>query len=371
MSEARVNNLSNESNSGGPTISGITTFSSPYFFVPPVGNTAERPDNPQLGDLRFNTDRGGLEYFRGDLIGWAEVEATNEELDGGTRGLILGGGTPSQSDVIDYHNLSSPGTFADFGNLFSGRYGCSATSSRSRAVLFGGYGSNNDTVDYITIASLGNSTDALNLSVNHKYGAAFGNGTRACIAGSYYPAQINTISYVDIATLVNSSDFGDLSEKRGIMEAANSTTRGIIGGGYNDSNSPTLTIDYVNTASTGNAIDFGDLIGSTGQSGGACCNAVRGLWGGSYSNTIGYITMATLGNAQDFGDAVNAWGHRPGMSSSTRGMWGGGKSGTSPYPNNTDVDYVEIATTGNAKDFGDLSVARHGGGGTSNGHGGL
>ena len=111
------------------------------------------------------------------------------------------------------------------------------------------------------------------------------------------------------------------------------------------------------------------MIGSTGQSGGACCNAVRGLWGGSYSNTIGYITMATLGNAQDFGDAVNAWGHRPGMSSSTRGMWGGGKG---PAGNlKTDVDYVEIATTGNAKDFGDLSEARSAGGGTSNGHGGL
>ena len=62
MSEIRVNNLSNESNSGGPTISGITTFSSPYFFVPPAGNTAERPDNPEKGSLRFNTDTAHLEY---------------------------------------------------------------------------------------------------------------------------------------------------------------------------------------------------------------------------------------------------------------------------------------------------------------------
>jgi len=370
MSEARVNNLSNESNSGGPTISGITTFSSPYFFVPPVGNTAERPDNPQLGDLRFNTDRGGLEYFRGDTIGWAEVEATNEELDGGTRGLILGGGTPSESDVIDYHNLSSPGTFADFGNLFSGRYGLASTSSRVRAVCFGGYGSNNDTVDYITMASLGNSVDALNLPVNHKYPAAWSNGTRGCVAGSYYPAQINTISYVDIATLGSSADFGDLTEARGIMKAANSTTRGIIGGGFNDSDAPSLTIDYVNTASTGNALDFGDCISATNQANGCPSNAVRALFGGAYNNAIGYITMATLGNALDFGDNVTAYGHRPGMSSSTRGLWGGGKGG-SPAASQTAVDYVEIMSTGNGKDFGDLSVARQAGGGTSNGHGGL
>ena len=55
MSEARITNLSNESNTGGPTISGITTFSGTNYFVPPVGNTAQRPENPQKGAIRFNT----------------------------------------------------------------------------------------------------------------------------------------------------------------------------------------------------------------------------------------------------------------------------------------------------------------------------
>ena len=126
-----------------------------------------------------------------------------------------------------------------------------------------------------------------------------------------------------------------------------------------------------NVISTGNAADFGDMISYTGQSGGGCESSTRGLWSGSYSNTIGFITIATLGNAADFGDTVNPWGHRPAVSSPTRGMWCGGRSPSSPYPSNTDVDYVEIATLGNAKDFGDLSEARHAGGGTSNGHGGL
>ena len=152
--------------------------------------------------------------------------------------------------------------------------------------------------------------------------------------------------------------------------------RAVIPGGYNPAGSPNAakslnTIEYISIQTTGNALDFGDMISYTGQSGGATCNATRALWGGSYNTAIGYITMATLGNAQDFGDAVNAWGHRPAMSSSTRGMWGGGKGPASPYPVKTEVDYVEIATTGNAKDFGDLSEARSAGGGTSNGHGGL
>jgi hypothetical protein len=38
--------------------------------------------------------------------------------------------------------------------------------------------------------------------------------------------------------------------------------------------------------------------------------------------------------------------------------------------NNT-IDYVEIATTGNATDFGDLTVGRGSAASASNGHGGL
>ena len=64
MSEVRVNNLSNENNTGGPTISGITTFSGTHFFVPPQGDTASRPTNCPPGSLRFNTDSAHLEYYR-------------------------------------------------------------------------------------------------------------------------------------------------------------------------------------------------------------------------------------------------------------------------------------------------------------------
>ena len=92
MSEIRVNNLSNESLSGGPTISGITTFSSPYLFTPPVGDTASRPQSCPPGSLRFNTDSAKLEYYRGNTIGWVEVEA---ELT-----APLGGGTGSNLSLI-------------------------------------------------------------------------------------------------------------------------------------------------------------------------------------------------------------------------------------------------------------------------------
>ena len=92
MSEIRVNNLSNESSTGGPTISGITTFSGTNFFVPPVGSTVQRPENPQKGEIRFNTDTKHLEYYKGDTIGWEQIVRTSPNLGGGTGSNVgLGG----------------------------------------------------------------------------------------------------------------------------------------------------------------------------------------------------------------------------------------------------------------------------------------
>ena len=48
---------------------------------------------------------------------------------------------------------------------------------------------------------------------------------------------------------------------------------------------------------------------------------------------------------------------------------GGGNS--SPYVAVNTVDYVQIMTTGNAVDFGDLTIAQYSGTACSNGHGGL
>ena len=50
-----------------------------------------------------------------------------------------------------------------------------------------------------------------------------------------------------------------------------------------------------------------------------------------------------------------------------RGIIGGGST-----PSRTNViEFIEIASTGNGTDFGDLSAAKNGGGMCSNGHGGL
>jgi hypothetical protein len=66
---------------------------------------------------------------------------------------------------------------------------------------------------------------------------------------------------------------------------------------------------------------------------------------GVSNNTIDYVTIATTGNATDFGDAGLS-NSSTGFSSNTRGVF----AGTTP----NSIEYITIATTGNTTDFGNL-----------------
>jgi hypothetical protein len=131
-------------------------------------------------------------------------------------------------------------------------------------------------------------------------------------------------------------------------------------------------MDYVTIATTGNAVNFGFLINFV-QEGAGCSSSTRGLicGGNGPINSIEYVTIATTGNSLDFGDLTVARSLLAATSSSTRGVIGGGTTtGGSSGSSNT-IDYVTIATTGNAVDFGDITQARYGLAACSNVHGGL
>ena len=91
-------------------------------------------------------------------------------------------------------------------------------------------------------------------------------------------------------------------------------------------------------------------------------------------NVIDFVTIATLGNATDFGDSFLG-GFGCGGASATRGVAGGGYSANAPTSESGGftniIDYTQIMTTGNSQDFGDLSAAKRHVKGDSNGHGGL
>ena len=82
-----------------------------------------------------------------------------------------------------------------------------------------------------------------------------------------------------------------------------------------------------------------------------------------------YITIATLGNAKDFGDLAFGGSYIAGTSNSVRAVWTGRY--TVPATHNT-IQYSTIQTLGNAQDFGDLiSAYTNLSGATSDTHGGL
>ena len=384
MSEARVNNLSNESNTGGPTISGITTFSSPYFFIPPVGNTAERPENAEKGSIRFNTETKNLEYYRGDEIGWVEVEATSEELDGGHRGLNGGGDHASDTNAIDYITISTLGNAVDFGDLTDNReyLAMGPLASRTRCVFAGGqsYPSPNDEmnlIDYVTMSSTGDAIDFGDLiggnSGKNSSALACSNEIRGVIAGGYDPPSAkDQILYITIANTGNAVDFGgDLPANTNNGCGISNTTRGIFNAGSTDSNA----LSYITIMTTGvDASDFGDTIGTNPRSN-QCMggNATRAIIAGGSTpspgtNVISYLTIANTGNAVDFGDLTAATNGAGAVSSPTRMVVTAGKRDNSF---SVTCDYVEIMTLGNAKDFGDSTEARMVMGYGSNGHGGL
>ena len=388
MSEVRVNNLSNENNTGGPTISGITTYSGRHFFVPPQGDTASRPEDCEPGSFRFNTDTAHLEYFRGNTIGWTEIEAElTEPLGGGTgsntglgvRGIFFGGAPSGQSFTkMQFITISTLGNAGDFGDLETLHNQGAAAASSTRGIYAGGENpSYTNTIEFITFSSTGDSQDFGDMTDQRRRmnGMGCSNQTRALLSGGYEGSTLNLIDFITIAQTGNAVDFGDLTVKRESGAECASTTRGFCLGGRNQpANNALDSIDFVTISTTGDAQDFGDMTTArhTNQ---ACSNATRAInfSGGSApsgdSNVIDFITMATLGNAVDFGDTISTMRNGLGaVSSSTRAVLGGGFiSGTATNV----IQYVEIATTGNALDFGDLEDAKAEASACSNGHGGL
>ena len=122
-------------------------------------------------------------------------------------------------------------------------------------------------------------------------------------------------------------------------------------------------IDYINIQSEGNSVKFGDLT-TNRYTLGAGANSVRGLFTGGYQdglspdtdvNTIEFITIATTGNAQDFGDRTQVGRQVSTASNDIRCVMASAKT---PAGNQDTIDFVQFSTTGNATGFGDLTSAR-------------
>jgi len=177
---------------------------------------------------------------------------------------------------------------------------------------------------------------------------------RGVFAGGGTPAKSDVINTVQIATTANATDFGNLSVAKNGVAALASATRGVFGGGYTPTHQS--TIEYLNFQSSGGVNDFGDLL-STLNDGMSGSNNTIGIF--SRETTTQFITIASTGDATDWGGDTTV-SRSFGMQSNcspTRMVIGGGGI---PSGVTGTIDFFTFATRGDAVAFGELSVARKG-----------
>ena len=354
MSELRINNITDRAGSSGPIIAGVSTVTSTSHMVMPSGPTEMR---------------GG----RG-------------------RAIFCGGYTPTIVNTIDTVEIATTGNAVDFGDLPRVTVDTGSFSSATRGFTAGGYDPGYiSAIDFVIFSSGGGGNEfgdmpertwGINCCANSTRGILMG-GRAHTDDNPYNGGYMDRILFVEMATGgKDASLFGDLLRPQeigltlgqtGTLTGATyaSTTRGIVAGGGTPR---TKVIQFITIATKGNAQNFGELSQEASRVTGFS-SPTRGLSAGGFNNTpsatksnvIEFVTIATLGNATDFGD-LTAQRYSPGSGSSkTRGVIGGGN--TQPAKTNV-IDFVTIASAGNASDFGDLTSARMNVG-SSDAHGGL
>ena len=343
-----------------------------------------------MSDFKVNsiTDRSG---YCGPVIAGVSTNASSgcmiipkgpTEFRGGRGRGVVGGGRDASNphvDTMDFIEIATTGNATDFGNLSEGgRDYPSGCGSATRGIFFAGAEPGfRNVIDYVVMSSSGGANDFGDMKITPLQNFALSNATRGISAGGLTaPAPSYTINdsieFVTMASAGNSSSFGSLSETNSYAATCASPTRGI----FNQGSSPTYkkTIEYIIIATRGNATRFGESSKAGVGAPMGASSAIRGVFaGGQFDNPyaltdiIDYITIATEGNAIDFGDLTAARSHGSGLSNSIRGCFAGG----SPSKTNV-IEFVTIASTGNASDFGDLTVGRDRlGQGAADAHGGI
>ena len=272
------------------------------------------------------------------------------------RGIFADG---DQSTDIEFINIQSMGNSQVFGDSTTTMKQRTTVGSSTRAVTAGGFDSPAFTniIDFITIANTANATDFGDLLTAKRNMGGAGNNTRGIYLGGGNPGNTNTIEFITIATAGNAQDFADATAAKSGVGSLASPTRACFGGGQDN------TIEFVTIASQGtNASDFGDLISGTTEKPAGTSSSTRGLFicgesqpSGTRINTIQFITIASTGNATDFGDHTDLRRSLGACNNSTRAVYGGGNT---PSATVNSLSFVTIATTGNGQDFGDLLSAR-------------
>ena len=357
MSDLKINNITDRTGGKGPVIAGVSTVSSTGAFVVPVGPTA----------------------YRGN----------------GGRGILSGGYTPDSVKNIDSINIVTTGNATAWGELINnGTALHGGASNHIRGVFVGGFegaptNGRISTIQALNIPTDGDICHFGDLQFNSQQLSGVGNETRGVYANGYaYPNMQPVSSFsvnmhytmIQFTSDANRTDFGDILAGTASRDLATTATpiRGYFAGGEGTDQSPTSNkkITIKGFANDSESLNFGEL--STLSNRGACLGSTtRGVFviGNTipaFTNILEYITLTTSGEMTDFGDAVSVTGdiNNNSASNTIRGVYHNPRN-TSGGTELRTLEYITIATTGNATEFGELNFASQAGCGFSNCHGGL
>ena len=238
--------------------------------------------NPDDDIEYFTIASGGQTIFFGNLTTARRLAGT---FSSSTRGIVAEGITPSNTNIIDYVEISTIGNSVDFGDSIAIGGLNDGCSSPVKGIFNGGRtesGTWVSRVEEVTIASKGNSVKFGDLTVAPAAGAAFSNSVRGFFAGGHTNPNYNAIdpAPVDSISLLsggNAVRFGDLSSKRTSTTGTASQTRGFVLGGYYEG-SISNVIEFMTLTTAGSIADFGDLVNKL-ESGGSLSDSHGGLGG--------------------------------------------------------------------------------------------
>tara|TARA_B100001057_G_scaffold497707_1_gene602588 strand:+ start:702 stop:1979 length:1278 start_codon:yes stop_codon:yes gene_type:complete len=315
------------------------------------------PSNPSNGDTWYNPN-GYLYYVRINNEWKAWLGSPPSTLYwAGNRGLIPGGKNNTSNfhtyfvKSIDYIDITTAANAADFGNL----------------VIYSYYDGN-----YLRQKGR---RDLASVSDTTK-------GVMACGAvGTSNNSGLEYVDYITFATPSNATSQGDLAWKRWRAQSVSNGTRGVFWSGYYGAS------EYLNRNTNG--WPYGEQVGSslnnmiyitiatnaTAESvfgtcltriqGAGCSNGTYGVAAGGTgagpqaTDDMEYITIATTGNATSFGSLTSqSMNGCTGTSNETRAVWWGTSSNANNATLNVNIHYLDIATLGDGADFGDMST-RH------------
>ena len=223
------------------------------------------------------------------------------------KGFEAGG---TNSVTIQTMGYSTGSVATDFGDLTTVKAETGGYSNSTRG-LIGGQGTDFGGIDYVTMASVGNAVDFGDFSSANRNNQCHASGSQVKAIYAGFQSDKRVTDFVVPQTTGNGTDFATLTNDHQNCFTGGNLTRIIVAGGR--STYPSDSMEYNSVASNSGWSDFGDLSANSGQAmGGSVSSSTRMvIAGGTRDNFVitaemWYLEIATTGNAVDFGDLTTA-----------------------------------------------------------------